>query len=294
MDIPLEPDVGDVPRLMARETLQQAGYTVEATAYRDNVIAVQGLVGGQVDVAILAIPAVLAAVQQGAAITVIMEGGLHTRCLVTVPEITACADLHNKQVSVPNLVSAQTLALRRFIATQCPGTIVEPVVISGTHNRLAALLAQRTAGAILDLMTLLEVQRADGPAFNVLSEFGAEFPGLGGAAVIASRAFLDRYPDTARDIVRAWLLATRRIQDPAVLGEQIKRHLGLAPDLARIAADAYLAQKVWDVNGGLSDGFMQRNIEFCVDMGVIKPGLTPAAVEDTRHLDTILAEIGRR
>ena len=39
---------------------------------------------------------------------------------------------------------------------------------------------------------------------------------------------------------------------------------------------------------------MQRNIEFCVQMGVLEPGMTPAAVEDRRYLDTVLAELGRR
>ena len=217
MDIPLEPDVSDVPRLMARDALQQAGYTVVSTAYRDNVIAIQALVEGQVDIALLSLPAVLAAIQRGAGIAIIMGGGSHTRCLVTAPELTKCSDLHHRQVSVPNLVSSQTLALQRYISNRCPGTSVEPVVISGTGNRLAALLARRTDGAILDLMTLLEVQHADGPAFNVLSEFGAEFPGLGGAAMVASRAFLDSHPDAARDLVRECLLATRTIQDPAVL-----------------------------------------------------------------------------
>jgi len=160
--------------------------------------------------------------------------------------------------------------------------------------RLAALLARRTDGAILDLMTLLEVQRADGPAFNVLSAFGAEFPGLGGAAMVASRAFLDAYPDAARDLVRECLLAARKIQDPAVLKDQIEKHLGLEPGRAGVAANAYLAQKVWSVNGGLADGFMQRNIDFALEMGVLKPGLTPAAVEDRRYVNAALAELGRQ
>ena len=267
MDIPLEPDVSDVPRLMARDALQQAGYRVVSTAYRDNVIAIQALVEGQVDIALLSLPAVLAAIQRGAGITIILGGASHTRCLVTAPELRKCSDLHHRQVSVPNLVSSQTLALQRYLSNQCPGTSVEPVVISGTGNRLAALLARRTDGAILDLMTLLEVQHADGPAFNVLSEFGAEFPGLGGAAMVASRAFLESQPDAARDLVRECLLATRTIQDPDVLQARIVRHLGLAPERAGRAAAAYLERKVWDVNGGLSDGFMQRNIEFCVRNG---------------------------
>ena len=292
MDIPVEPDVSDVPRLMAREALQQAGYTVQATAYRDNVIAIQALTAGRVDVAISSLPNVLAAIQQGAAITVIMEAAILTRCLVTAPGITKCSDLHNRQISVPNLISSQTLALERYLTKRCPGASVEKIVISGANNRLAALLARRTDGAILDLMTLVELQRNDTAGFNVLSVFGAEFPGLGGAAVVASRTFLRRYPDTARDIVRAWILATRRIQDPVVLRAQIEKHLGLPADRAEMAAKAYLAQKVWDLNGGLPDGFMQRNIDFSVDMGVIKRGLTPAAAEDRRYVNAVLAEIG--
>ena len=85
----------------------------------------------------------LAAIQQGAGIAIIMGGGSHTRCLVTAPDITTCADLHNRQVSVPNLVSSQTLALHRYTSHRCPGTRVAPVVISAAGNPLAALLAPR-------------------------------------------------------------------------------------------------------------------------------------------------------
>jgi len=294
MDVAAEPDVSDVPRLMVQEALQRAGYTIEPTSYSDNAIAIQAMTTGTLDVAIASLPVVLAAIQQGAAITVVLEAAILTRSLVTVPGVTTCADLNNRQVSVPNLVSSQTLAFDRFIAKRCPGTNVEKVVISGTNNRLAALMAHRTAGALLDLMTLIEAQRQGGPQFNVLSVFGNEFPGLGGAAVICSRAFLDRYPETARDIVREWIMATRRLQDPAVLRAWMEKHLGLAPDRADVIAKAYLARKVWDLNGGLPDGFMQRNIEFAEEMGVIKPGLTPARVEDARYVNAVLAEIGRK
>lgn len=294
LEIPAEPDVSDVTRLMARDALRQAGYTVEATAFRDNVIAVQGLVTGHVDIAVISLPGALAAIQQGAGITVIMEAGGHTRGLVTAPDIRKCSDLHQKQVAVPNLVSAQTLAFRRYIATQCPGTEVETVIIAGADNRLAALLAQRTGGALLDLMALLEVQRQGRARFNLLSVFGTDFPGLAGAAVVASRSFLDRYPDTARDVVRAWVLAARAIQDPAVLAGEIENRLGLEPERAAAAATAYLAQNVWNVNGGLAEGFMQRNIDFAVEMGALKPGLAPADTADPRYLAAVLAEIGRK
>jgi len=279
---------------MARDALQQAGYKVDGTAYRDNVIAVQALVNDQLDIAVISLPGALAAMQQGAAITVIMEAGKHTRRLVTVPEITRCSDLHRKQVAVPNIVSAQTLAFRRFIATQCPGTEVETVVISGADNRLAALLSRRTDGALLDLMAMFEVQRPGKAHFNVLSAFGTDVPGLAGAAVVASRSFLERHPDTARDVVRAWVQAIRTVQDPGELTRHIERRFALEPGRAAALATTYLAEKVWDLNGGLAEGFMQRNIEFAVEMGALKPGLSPDATADTRYLTAVLAEIGRK
>ena len=294
MEIPAEPDVSDVPRLMARETLQRAGYIVEATAFRDNVIAIQALVTGQTDIAVASLPGALAAMQQGANISIIMEGGAQTRSLMTAPEIARCADLHLKQVAVPNLVSAQTLAFRRYIATHCPGTDVKTVIIAGADNRLAALLSRRTDGAILDLMAVLEVQRQGKTKFNLLSTFNADIPGLAGAGVVAPRAFLDRYPDTAKDILRAWVLAFRAVQDPAVLAREIETRLGFERDRAAMAAEAYLTRKVWDLNGGLAEGFMQRNIDFAVEMGAITPGLAPDAVADRRYLAAVLSEIGRK
>jgi hypothetical protein len=78
------------------------------------------------------------------------------------------------------------------------------------------------------------------------------------------------------------------------LRAQIEKHMGLAPDVAAIAARTYLEKKVWDLNGGLPDGFIRGNIDFSVDMGVLKPGLAPAAVEDRRYVDAVLAEIGRK
>lgn len=294
MDIPLESDVSDIPRLMAREALQKAGYAVEATAYRDNTIAVQAMIEGKLDVAVLSLPGALSAIQQGAAIKVIMAAGIQTRALAALPDIKECKDLNKKQVAVPNIVSSQTLALQRYIAKRCPGTEVDRVVIAGANNRLAALLTHRTDGAILDLMTLLYLQREDASRFNVLTVFGVEFPGMGGATVVAPQNFLDRYPETARDIVREWIHAMRMVQDPAVLKGQIEKHLGIEPGLAGIAAKAYLEQKAWEVNGGLQDGFMQWNIDFSVESGALKPGLTPAAVEDRRHLNAVLEVIGRQ
>jgi ABC-type nitrate/sulfonate/bicarbonate transport system substrate-binding protein len=294
IELPLEPDMPDVPRLVAREALQSMGYIVEAAAYSDNVIAIQAMLAGELDVARIPMPQALAAIQQGAAIAAIMSGGRLSRLLVAAPDIKKCSDLNHKRVSISALVAPPTLALRRYIATRCPGTNVEMVVIAGVENRLAALLSGRTGGAILEAANLLALQRVQGSRFNVLSDLGVDFPALSGSAFVAPRAFLEKYPTTARDIVRELILATRRVEEHAALSRAIERYLGLDSGEAQSAATSYLARKPWDLNGGLSGAVLQANIDFYVESGVIKPGMTPALVADRSYLTAVLDEIGRK
>ena len=252
------------------------------------------MLDGSLDVGYFPFPQVLAAIQHGAAITSILSAGGSTRVLVTAPEVKQCSDLNNKGVSVPTLVSTQALTLQLYIDKRCPGTNVERVVIAGTNNRVAALLAGRTAGALLELTSLLELRARDFTQFNELSVFGVEFPGLISAAAVASRAFLDSHPDTARDIARAWVLATRQVQDPTVLKDRIEKYLGLESGQAGIAANAYLDRKIWDVNGGLSDENLRTSIDFSATAGVITDGLSPAMTADLSFLHAVLDVIGRQ
>lgn len=294
MELPGALDVTDVPRAMALDALRDMGYDIETVEYRDAMIGMQAMLDGQLDVGVFGVPQVLAAIQRGAAVTSILGSGRATRVLVTAPEIKTCSGLNNKSVSVPNIISTQTLALRRYIERQCPDATIERVVIAGAGNRLAALLAHRTAGALLELTNVLDLQAKGITQFNVLSDFGEELSGLDSATIVARRAFLDSYPETARDIVRTWILATRQVQDPLVLTGEIQQYLGLDLDHARAAARAFLDRNVWDVNGGLSHDMMRTHIALAEASEVIAPGLTPAMVADLSYLDAVLDASGRQ
>lgn len=294
VEVPLVPDMLDLPGLVAHDGLRAMGYAVETAAYSNNVITIQAMLGGKLDLARIPLPQALAAIQQGAAVTIIAAGGDQSRILASAPAIKTCSDLHNQQVAVPNLISAQTLTLKRYIATRCPGTNVEMVVIAGVENRLAALLANRTAGALLEATNLFELQRVHGSRFNVLSDLSRDFPGLNGAGVMVPRAFVEKYPETTQDMVRELILATRRLQDHTTLKRAIESYLGMESDQAEGIAKLYLERMVWDVNGGMSDAALQSNIDFFVEAGVLKPGMTPAQAADRTYLTAVLGEIGRK
>ena len=292
VELPGVRDLSDIPRLMAIEALEKHGYVVETSEYRDNPIALQALVDGQLDFASLPFPQTLAAIQQGAAIAAIIEGGVLSRTLIVAPDIMTCADLDGREVSTPNLVSAQVLSVRRFFAIRCPQAKIDLVVIAGVENRLAAFLTRRTAGAILDATSQLKLERTPDAPFNVLAVLGIEFPGVSGSTIVASRTFVRTYPETARDVVRELLLAIRRIQDPATLSREMQARLGLGRDEADAAARLSLQQQMWSVNGGLSDAVVQANIDFSVEAGVIQPGLAPSAVVDGSFIEAALEEVG--
>lgn len=294
MEMPLEPDISDLPRLMMRDALKEEGYTVETTDFDDNTVAVQAMTQGSLDLAFLPISTAWAAIQEGAKIVTVLDSAGDTRMLVTTSDIKKCSDLNGKQVAVPNMTGTQTLLLQAYIKKNCPEAAIEMLVISGTGNRLAALVANQLNGALLDLSNILQMERQGITNLNVLFVYSVEFPGRLGAAQVIRTEIIEKYPETVKDIIRATLAARRSIQDKTVLTEMLVKHIKMEPAEAERASQVYLDQKIWDVNGGLSEAVLQNNIDVLYEAGGLKTRLKPSQVANVEPLNAVLDEIGRK
>jgi hypothetical protein len=96
-----------------------------------------------------------------------------------------------------------------------------------------------------------------------------------------------------KNLVRAIVTANRRVQDRQTLLDAISRYL---PDdaNAKPSADAYLAQKVWDVNGAMSPDSVQYMVDFLVKTKQLPVGATPDKVADPNYLNAVLDALGRQ
>jgi len=175
-------------------------------------------------------------------------------------------------------------ALRRMAAghprIRFLGYVSEPR-LSELFRDAEALLVPSRAHEVFPLVILEAFRRATPVVARRLGGMTEAVESSGGGFVYTTESELDAIIGTllGNPFLRARLGALGR----AAFEER------WTPDAA-----TYVERKAWDRHGGLSDGFMQRNIDFSVEMGVLKPGMTPAAAEDRRYLNAVLAEIGRQ
>lgn len=289
-----QPEITEIPRMLAVESLRAMGYTVETKAFNDNAVSAQSLAQGDLDVGNLSVSVAWSAIEKGAKIVTILDDTADTRVLIAKRDIQKCADLNGKGVAVTSLTSTQTFMVYRYLEKNCPGTKIEPLVIPGSSARLAGLLTGQLDAASINLENLLKLQAQPNSGLHELVAFAVEFPTLRGASQVVRRDLLEKYPETAKDIIRANLLARRKIQEPDVLSDLFVKYLQMEPAEAQATAQVFLEHKVWDVNGGFTPENLQTSLDFFVAAGAIQPGLKTSDVADLSYLNAVLDEIGRK
>jgi hypothetical protein len=84
------------------------------------------------------------------------------------------------------------------------------------------------------------------------------------------------------------------IGNPQLLRDGIVKYLSIEPARAQELADAYLAAKIWDPNGGVSAEDIDYTVRLLRDGGILTADLELEDVADLSYLNAVLAEIGRQ
>lgn len=294
IELPVDASLSDLSRLMAADTLRAQGYTVEAVDLNDNALSVQALEQGDLDLAYISNGVAWTAIARGAKIRTILDDVNDTRVLVVAPGITTCQDLQGKKVAVAGTNSTQALLVKKYISTTCPEVKIELVVMASNSSRLIALAAGQVDAATVNLTEELGYEYSNKTKLNRLSGYSDLSKNLRGASQVIRLELIEKYPETAKDIVRALLQARRDLQDPQVLKEKAIQYLKMEPADAEILGKSFLEQKIWDLNGGYTPQILQRNLDFFVETGGVPEGLKVEQLADLTILNAVLDEIGRK
>lgn len=282
----------DIPVWIALDTLRQQGYVVETTAYARWDLVTAGLASGEVDIASSGHQAAWAAIAKGAPIRAIVGRYGLMYVLSAKSEIKTCADLQGKSLALATTTGVIGALIDGYFERSCPGTQPQTIVIPSPSNRLPALLSGAVDAAQLDEDEAAQVEFQAPGKFHVLCHFAEEFPLVDLNAFYAHNDFAAEHPDIVKDFVMALVEANRRVQDPQILREAIEHYIpGDASALA--AADACLAHKAWDVNGGLTAERLQYTLNFLTEADVVPSGLQVEKLVDLSYLNAVLDEIGR-
>jgi ABC-type nitrate/sulfonate/bicarbonate transport system substrate-binding protein len=280
---------------MALNDLKGQGYSVEVINLARFDLVPEALARGDVDVGSVSPQSGWAAVAKGAKLRSIVEQFGVTWSIVTKQEIKTCEDLNNRGVGFSGTRGVNQSMLDAYVKKHCPGTKPQILVAGDSNGRTAAMLSGQLDAALLEIDQLLELNRQAPGRFHALIHSSQEFPNVLISVFSVRPDWAQQNPQLLKAFIRALLQANRRVNENAqALRDEIVKRLSMESGAAQAAADAYLAERVWDSNGGLTNAKLQTTLDFLVETGNLQPGLKVEDVADLSYLNAVLDEIGRK
>lgn len=285
----------DAPMLAAIDALRSEGYTIETPEVADPNLMIAGTAEGQFDFSSGDSAALLRAINEGADLRIIGERVGDEWTLGTVGDITSCEELEGRTVAYHAVGSFNEVIVRAYIAENCPGTMPEEVIIEGSENRAAAMLAGRLDSSPLELSDAVNILHQGGDDYRILTSFNETLPDLRPATLAGNVEFLEQNPNTTRAFLRALLEVNRRIVDePGYLSEIVLEYVpSVNEEILDDVVEQYVEFSLFDPNGGVTAENLEYTIDFFADAGSYPPGLSVEEAADLSHLNAVLDEIGR-
>lgn len=286
-------DYEDLPSLIAHQRLRDMRYTVETTFFAQPGLAIEALARGQVDFTHSSIVAHWTAVSQGAEIVTLMEHTSNAWLLVTIPEIRSCQDLDGRRMAHHSEGGTSKALTDSYLQEQCPSVEPDVLIMPGSSNRAAALIAGEIDVTPIRIPDLVQIEREAPGQFSVLVYFSEDLPNLKVGGVHTNLGLLSEQPQVVTDYVTQLVRVYRDLgvdQEPLI--EMAMELLEMEPEIARETTDRYLAIQAWKPDGGLSLQTAQASIDFWTAAGELPPGIEAAQVVDLGPLEAALGSLG--
>jgi NitT/TauT family transport system substrate-binding protein len=289
------PNVKDIPRLMAIDVLKEEGYTVTLQAYNDSALIPAAMQREDIEIGDSTSNQAWTAITKGLDVRSVVGLANMTFYFVTKPDVQTCRDLDGRSIAFSNRTSVGYVMFDDYLKQKCPGASPQIVLISDSHNRIAALQSGNVDGAYLEIEDWLQLDSQAPGKFRVLVDFAKEFPKVQYSTFTVRRAWAQQNPEIVKDFIRALLAAHRRlVGNSGLLRDAIVKYLSVDTAAAQYSANAITPLKVWDVNGALTTENLQYSIDYFEVKSSLQSGTKVNDVADLSYLNAVLDEIGRR
>jgi len=260
------PGLSTSPFLAAIDDLNKnGGYKIEYTVLDASELLAEGVASGEFAFASGANNGILKAVSKGANIKAITARVNNEWTLYARKDITSCAGLAGKRVAIHSQGAVSTAMVKNYIAANCPGTEPEYVVIEGSPNRVAAMLADQIDASPLELSDSLTIDTQAGDRFAMLTSFVTDLPDLQTTSVYVNGNFARENPGTVVALIKALLAQHTKIDgNPAYLKQIAETYVKDAINAETIdaATQKYVELKMFPTDGGITNEKMQYTAEF--------------------------------
>jgi len=281
--------VGYLPTAIAIERLNQMGYEIETVELGGN--SNQLMAAATRDIDITAIAQVMDVIDQGLDSQFFQAANTNEFVMVARAGYGACASLDGRPVGISSVSSFDGQLAIQWLAATCPDAEPRLMLVEGSENRLAGLLAGQIDASPIDLQdwTLLNLERPG--EFVVAEDLTKSMPILR-AAFAAPRSFIADNEQLIEDWIRVHLQVYTEIYD----NRQILIDAGIELlgqiDAAALPSivDSFVEAAIWPIEGNLTDESVQATIDFFNNDGEPFERISaPADVVNRTMLDAVLA-----
>jgi NitT/TauT family transport system substrate-binding protein len=275
--------------IVALERAKERGVDYELTSFAEEELAIQAIVGGQAD---LGIGTPYAVIQKA---KVPLRAVFQMSSLVFFPvvskEYASWKDLDGQPFAFNSRGSA-TEAYGDVMAAREGITFSERTYVSGSGNRVIALMNGSIKATILDLSNKNKIIEEAGDKFHVLPGVNEK---VSDEILFANADWLAANKETATIVVEELLKLWREMnQNPAIIEEErVKRNL-LSDQPAEVieeVPDYYeegVESGIWNPEGATAD-LAKADFKFYVDAGQLEGPAENLKVEDYWDLSIIEA-----
>lgn len=290
--MPAIPGLSEVPLLLAGERLRARGIDLQLLTLAQPALVIQTLLQGTADVGLLSLPSSAGAMQQGAGVKFFLTHTRNSWTLVGRGRVSGCLALTGRSIAVHSSTGLSAALVRAWLAERCPTTATQIVIIPGSENRAAALLAGRIDLAALELADAIEVERLRPTELRRIADFGQELPWLLSFIYLASGKTLGQQREVlksfTREVLASYQLATR---DPALIAMAAAKYVrAYEPDRMAVLARAYAEAGLWPTDGAFTAQALGRTLRFLEESGSVSAGLQINRIADFTILSEVLRE----
>jgi NitT/TauT family transport system substrate-binding protein len=249
---------------------EEEGIKVEQRFVEDGATAIQAMVQGAAMIGTnIGVNTGVPAVASGAEIVDVVATQRPTWALAVTPDIDDFADLEGKRIGVHGETSF-TRAVSQYYAKE-HGYTYEELIIPGSDVRAEALAKGQIDASVIDLPDVVQLSKEYPDSFKVLSTFGEQFPDLIEQDLWLDRQWAEENPELATKVVKAIVMANRRLTEDPAWGLEIAKELlhdmdeGVLDELVH----EYAERKIWSTDGGLTPERAMTTLEFFLSVGEI-------------------------
>ncbi|MGH2473211.1 MAG: ABC transporter substrate-binding protein [Candidatus Limnocylindria bacterium] len=287
--------LSSVPLLAAIDALRGQGFTITTPEIAESELSVEGTAKGDFAFSSGTTSAVLIAIEKGGKLKIIADRAANEWTVFAKKGLGTCADLNGKKVAIHSAGAVSTAMLKNWVNTSCKGT-PDYIVVPGSPNRLAALLANQIDASPLELSDAITLKAKGGDNYQLVTSFAQTLPNVHPTTVYANSDFMSKNPDSVKALLKALLTEHRKIGKDSGYLKTITLKYYPSADKTTIddAAKQYVDLKIFDANGGLTEANFAGTIDFFASAGSIKPGMTVGTAADLSFLQAVLGELGRQ